>query len=125
MSLMNDVSSAIADAMRRQDAVRLGALRMLKAALMNREVERGRTLDADEERQVVSSLVKQRKDSIDQFTKGGRDDLARKEAAEITVLEAYLPPAVDAAVIEQTVADAIAEVGASSPKDMGKVMKAA
>jgi uncharacterized protein YqeY len=125
MSLMNDVSSAIADAMRRQDAVRLGTLRMLKAALMNREVERGRALDADEERQVVASLVKQRKDSIDQFTKGGRDDLARKEAAEITVLEAYLPPAVDAAVLEQTVADAIAEVGATSPKDMGKVMKAA
>jgi hypothetical protein len=124
MSLMNDVSSAIAEAMRRQDAVRLGTLRMLKAALMNREVERGRALDADEERQVVSSLVKQRKDSIDQFTKGGRDDLARKEAAEITVLEAYLPPAVDPAVIEQTVADAIAEVGATSPKDMGKVMKA-
>lgn len=122
---MNDVSSAIADAMRRQDAVRLGTLRMLKAALMNREVERGRALDADEERQVVASLVKQRKDSIDQFTKGGRDDLARKEAAEITVLEAYLPPAVDAAVLEQTVADAIAEVGATSPKDMGKVMKAA
>ena len=125
MSLMNDVSAAIADAMRRQDPVRLGTLRMLKAALMNREVERGRTLDAEEERQVVSSLVKQRKDSIDQFTKGGRDDLARKEAAEITVLEAYLPPAVDPAVIEQTVADAIAEVGATSAKDMGKVMKAA
>ena len=125
MSLMNDVSSAIADAMRRQEAVRLGTLRMLKAALMNREVERGRALDGDEERQVVSSLVKQRKDSIDQFTKGGREDLARKEAAEITVLEAYLPPAVDAAVLEQTVADAIAEVGATSPKDMGKVMKAA
>jgi hypothetical protein len=125
MSLMNDVSSAIADAMRQHDAVRLGTLRMLKAALMNREVERGRSLDADEERQVVSSLVKQRKDSIDQFTKGGRDDLARKEAAEITVLEAYLPPAVDPAIIEQTVVDAIAEVGATSPKDMGKVMKAA
>jgi len=69
--------------------------------------------------------VKQRKDSIDQFTKGGRDDLARKEAAEIAVLEAYLPPAADPAVIERAVADAIAEVGATSAKDLGKVMKAA
>ena len=105
--------------------MRLGTLRMLKAALMNREVERGRALDAAEERQVVSSLVKQRKDSIDQFTKGGREDLADKEAAEITVLEGYLPPAIDPAVIEQTIVDAIAEVGATSAKDMGRVMKAA
>jgi len=121
---MSDVSSAIADAMRKQDSVRLGTLRMLKAALMNREVERGGALDAAEERQVVSSLVKQRKDSIDQFTKGGREDLARKEAAEISVLDSYLPPAVDPAVIERTVVEAIAEVGATSPKDMGRVMKA-
>jgi len=111
--------------MRKQEAVRLGALRMLKAAFMNREVERGHALDDAEARQVVAALVKQRKDSIDQFTKGGRDDLARKEAAEIAVLEAYLPPAADPAVIERAVADAIAEVGATSAKDLGKVMKAA
>jgi uncharacterized protein YqeY len=98
---------------------------MLKAALMNREVERGRTLDDDEAQQVVASLVKQRKDSIDQFTKGGRQDLADKEAAEIRVLESYLPPAADPAVVERAVADAIAETGATSPKDMGRVMKAA
>ncbi len=125
MSLINDVSTAIADAMRKQEAVRLGTLRMLKAALMNREVERGRTLDEAEERQVVTSLVKQRKDSIEQFTKGGREDLAKKEASEIAVLEGYLPPAVDPAAIEQIVTAAIAEVGATSAKDMGKVMKAA
>src|SRR6516225_3709873 len=125
MSLVTDVSAAIGDAMRKQEVVRLGALRMLKAAFMNREVERGHALDDDEARQVVAVLVKQRKDSIDQFTKGGRDDLAKKEAAEIAVLEAYLPPAADPAVIERAVADAIAEVGATSAKDLGKVMKAA
>src|SRR6476646_1292206 len=125
MSLVDDVSTAIADAMRRQEALRLGALRMLKAALMNRGVEKGRDLDDAESRQVVASLVKQRKDSIEQFTKGGRQDLADKEAAEIRVLEAYLPPAADPAAIEQAVVDAIAETGATSPKDMGRVMKAA
>ena len=98
---------------------------MLKAALMNREVERGRALDAAESQQVVASLVKQRRDSIDQFTKGGRQDLADKESAEIRVLEGYLPPAADPAVIDRAVADAIAETGATSAKDMGRVMKAA
>jgi len=125
MSLISEVSGAIADAMRKKEAVRLATLRMLKAALMNREVERGRALDEAEERQVVTSLVKQRKDSIEQFTKGGREDLAKKEASEIAVLESYLPPAVDPAAIEQIVAAAIAEVGATSVKDMGRVMKAA
>ena len=125
MSLFNDVSAAIADAMRKQDAARLGPLRMLKAAFMNKSVEKGRDLDDAEERQVVSSLVKQRRDSIEQFTKGGRQDLVDKETAEIAVLEAYLPPAVDPAALEQAVAAAIAETGATSPKDMGRVMKAA
>lgn len=125
MSFVDDVSAAIADAMRKHHLVRLGALRMLKAALMNREVERGRALDDTEARQVVTSLVKQRKDSIEQFTKGGRQDLADKEAAEIRVLEAYLPPAADPAAIDRAVTDAIAETGATSPKDIGRVMKAA
>ena len=124
-SLIDEMSAAIADAMRKQEPVRLGALRMLKAALMNREVERGRALDEAESQQVVAALVKQRRDSIEQFTKGGRQDLADKEAAEIRVLEAYLPPAADPAVIDQAVADAIRETGAMSPKDMGRVMKAA
>jgi hypothetical protein len=124
LALVDDVSAAIADAMRKQEPVRLGALRMLKAALMNREVERGRALDESEGLQVVTSLVKQRRDSIEQFTKGGRDDLARKEAAEITVLESYLPPSADPDAIERAVTDAIAETGATSPKDIGKVMKA-
>ena len=125
MSLVDDVTAAIAEAMRQQASVRLGALRMLKAAFMNREVERGRALDDAEARQVVASLVKQRRDSIEQFTKGGRQDLADKEAAEIQVLQAYLPAAADPAVIERAVSDAIAETGAQSAKDMGRVMKAA
>jgi uncharacterized protein len=125
VSLIDEVSAAIADAMRKQEAARLSALRMLKAALMNREVEKSRSLDDAESLQVVNSLVKQRRDSIDQFVKGGRQDLADKEAAEITILERYLPPPVDPVVLERAVADAIAETGATSPKDMGRVMKAA
>jgi uncharacterized protein YqeY len=125
MSLIDEVTSAIADAMRRHDAARLTALRLLKAAIMNREVEKGRALDDGESRQVVQSLVKQRRDAIDQFLKGGRKDLADKDAAEIVVLESYLPPAADPAVVEQAIAQAIAETGASSPKDVGRVMKAA
>src|SRR5437773_12543540 len=119
------MTAAIADAMRKHDPIRLSALRMLKAALMNRDAERGRARDDGESRQVVASLVKQRKDSIEQFTKGGRPDLADKEAAEIRVLEAYQPPAADPAAIDRAVADAIRETGATSPKDMGRVMKAA
>ena len=125
MALVDEVSTAIADAMRKHDPARLTALRMLKAAFMNRCVEKGRALDDNEARQVVSSLVKQRKDSIEQFVKGGRQDLADKEAAEIRVLESYLPPAADPAAVDRAVADAIAETGATSPKDMGRVMKAA
>ena len=111
--------------MRQKDVTRLSTLRMLKAALMNKDVERGRTLDDAESLQVVASLVKQRRDSIEQFTSGGRQDLADKEAAEIKVLEAYLPPAADQAAIDRAVADAIAETGATTAKDMGRVMKAA
>jgi uncharacterized protein YqeY len=125
MALIDDVQTAMVDAMRQKAAARLSALRMLKAALMNREVEQGRALDDAEARRVVTSLVKQRKDSIEQFTKGGREDLAQKEAAEIEILESYLPAAADPAVVERAVVDAIAETGAASPKDMGRVMKAA
>ena len=124
MSIVADVNAAITDAMRRKDAPRLSALRMLKAAFVNRSVEKGHELDDGEARQVVSALVKQRKDSIEQFTNGGRPELAAKEAAEITVLDAYLPPAADPAAIERAVAEAVAETGATSAKDMGRVMKA-
>jgi uncharacterized protein YqeY len=97
---------------------------MLKAAIMNKGVEKGRDLEDAEVLQVVSSLVKQRRDSIEQFSKAGRTDLVEKETGEVAVLEAYLPPAATAAEIAAAVAEAIAETGASSPKDMGKVMKA-
>src|SRR4026209_57291 len=122
---VDEVSTAIADAMRKHDPARLSALRMLKAALMNREVERGRALDDSESLPVVAPLGKQRKDSIEQFTRGGRQDLADKEAAEILVLEAYLPAAADPAAIGGAVAEAVQETGAASIKDMGRVMKAA
>jgi uncharacterized protein len=125
LALVDELSASIADAMRKHDAVRLSTLRMLKAALMNREIERGHALDAAESLQVVASLVKQRKDSIEQFTKGGRPELADKEQSEIHVLETYLPAAADPAAVEQAVVDAIQETGATSPKDMGRVMKAA
>jgi uncharacterized protein len=124
MALVEDVNKAITAAMKAKDAARLVALRMLKAALMNREVERGRALDEGEALQVVSALVKQRRDSIEQFTKGGRKDLADKETAEIAILEGYLPPAVDAVELEKAVDAAIASNGATSAKDMGRVMKA-
>jgi uncharacterized protein YqeY len=124
MAIAEDVNRAITDAMKAKDQARLVPLRMLKAAFMNREVEKGRALDENESRQVVASLVKQRRDSIDQFLKGGRKDLADKETAEIAILEGYLPPALDEADLERDVSDAVASTGATSPKDMGKVMKA-
>lgn len=110
--------------MRKRDVIRLSTLRMLKAALTNRAIERGHALDEKESIQVVVSLVKQRRDSIEQFTKGGRQDLADRETSEIGVLEDYLPAAADPAAVEQSVIDAIRETGATSPKDIGRVMKA-
>jgi uncharacterized protein YqeY len=124
VNLNDKVNAEITAAMKTKDAARLSALRMLKAAIMNKGVEKGRDLEDAEVLQVVSSLVKQRRDSIDQFSKAGRTDLVDKETAEVKVLEAYLPPAASAADIDAAVAAAIAETGASSPKDMGKVMKA-
>ena len=125
MSLNEKIGTDIATAMKAKDAPRLSALRMLKAAVMNKGVEKGRDLDDAEVLQVVASLVKQRRDSIEQFQKGGRQDLVDKETAEIVVLEAYLPPAADPALVDAAVSAAVAETGAVSPKDIGKVMKAA
>jgi uncharacterized protein YqeY len=123
MTLIEQISQDIAAAMRARETTRLAALRMAKAALMNREVEKGAALDEAESRQVMASLIKQRRDSIDQFRKGGRDDLADKEAAEIATLETYLPPAMDTAAIEALVDEVIAATGASNARDLGKVMK--
>jgi uncharacterized protein len=125
MTLLRDqVNADLTAAMKAKDAGRLSALRMLKAAIMNKGVEKGRDLEDAEVLQVVSSLVKQRRDSIEQFTKAGRTDLVEKETGDIAVLEHYLPPAATAVEIEAAVKAAIAETGAASPKDMGKVMKA-
>jgi uncharacterized protein YqeY len=123
-TLLEQVTKDIASAMRQKDQASLSPLRMLKAALMNKEVEKSRALDEAESLQVVNSLVKQRRDSVDQFRAGGRADLADREQAEIAFLERYLPPAADEATVAQAIETAVAETGASSPKDMGRVMKA-
>ena len=124
MKLIDRISEDIANAIRARNQATLAPLRMAKAALMNREVEKGRPLDETESQQVIVSLIKQRRDSIEQFTSGGRMDLVEKEKGEIAVLEQYAPPAASAEQIEQAVDAAIKETGASSAKDMGRVMKA-
>jgi uncharacterized protein len=124
MGMNEKIAADITAAMKAKDAARLSALRMLKAAVMNKGVEKNRDLDDTEVLQVVASLVKQRKDSVEQFEKAGRTDLVTKETGEIAILQEYLPPAASAAEIEAAVAAAIAETGATSAKDMGKVMKA-
>lgn len=124
MTLVEQVNRDITDAMRAKDQARLGPLRMLKAAFMNREVEKARALEEAEAQQVISTLIKQRRDSIEQFTKAGRQELADKETAEIAILETYQPPPVTREELEQAVDAAIAATGATSPKDMGAVMKA-
>jgi uncharacterized protein YqeY len=124
MGLTDKVNADITSAMKAKDAPRLSALRMIKAALMNKSVEKGRDLDDADAVQVIASLVKQRRDSIEQFSKAARQDLVDKETKEMEVLNEYLPAAATAEEIDAAVAAAIAETGASSPKDMGKVMKA-
>lgn len=123
MTLIEQVGHAITAAMKARDAARLSALRMLKTALTNKEVEKGRALEDAEALQVVAALVKQRRDSIEQFSAAGRLELAAKEEAEIAVLEAFQPPAATPAEIEAAVAAAVSETGATSARDMGKVMK--
>jgi len=123
MKLFDRIGQDITAAMRAKDQGRLAPLRMAKAALMNREVDKGRALEEPEAEQVIASLIKQRRDSIEQFTKGGRPELAAREAAEITLLETYLPPPVDQAAIEAAVDAVVAETGASGAKDLGRVMK--
>src|SRR6516164_1677360 len=124
MTLTERITHDIAEAMKAREAVKLSALRMVKAALMNGEVSKGRALEESEAQQVLASLMKQRRDSIEQFRNAGRTDLVDKETAELGVLEQYAPPAVSVADLEQAVDAAIAETKAASPKDMGRVMKA-
>jgi uncharacterized protein len=124
MSISEKVQKDMIEAMRARDERRLSALRMVKAALKNREIDKRGKLDDSEEMQVLNSLIKQRKDSVEQFTKGGRQELADKEAAEIKLIEAYLPQAVPEPEIESVVRAKVAEMGTPTLKDMGAVMKA-
>ncbi len=125
MPIIDDVSRGIVEAMKAHQALKLGALRLLKTALVNRSVEKGRPLEEGEERQVVMTLVKQRREAAEQFSQANRTDLAERESAEIPILEAYLPARADEQALEAAVDRAIAETGAKSPRDIGRVMKAA
>jgi len=123
MSLSKQIVADLTSAMKAQDANRTSTLRMVKAAMMNRQIEKGSELDDDEMQKLLRSLVKQRRDSVEQYEKAGRQELVDKEKAEIEVIETYLPQAASKEEIEQAVAAAIAETGATSMKDMGGVMK--
>jgi uncharacterized protein len=125
MSLESQIKNDLTEAMKAKDADRLSTLRMVKANLMNRRIEKGSDLTDDEITKALQSLVKQRRDSIEQYEKAGRTELAAKEASEISHIEAYLPQSATPEEIEQAVAEAVVETGASSMKDMGSVMKAA
>jgi len=125
MSLSEQIVADLTTAMKAQDAGRTSILRMVKAAMMNRKIEKGSDLDDEEVQKLLRSLVKQRRDSIEQYEKAGRQELVDKEQSEIDVIETYLPKAASPEEIEQAVAAVIAQTGATSIKDMGKVMKAA
>jgi len=124
MSLKDQIIKYMTASMKAKDAARTSTLRMVKAALQNREIEKGGPLDDDELMKLLRSLVKQRRDSVEQYQKGGRQDLVDKEQAEIAVIESYLPLGASQAEIAQAVSEAIGETGATSMKDMGAVMKA-
>ncbi|HEY7099943.1 MAG TPA: GatB/YqeY domain-containing protein [Terriglobales bacterium] len=124
MPLIDQIQKDITEAMKARDEQRLSCLRMVKTALKNREIEKMAPLDDKESQQVLSTLIKQRKDSIEQFTKGGRQEMADKEAAEITLIEAYLPKAASEEQIVAGVRAVITEMGSPTMKDMGNVMKA-
>ncbi len=123
MSLPEQIQKDLTEAMKARDERRLSTLRMVKAALKNREIEKRAPLDDKEAQQVLSTLIKQRKDSIEQFTKGGRLELAEKEAAEIIVIESYLPKQAGEEEMRATVRAVIAEMGTPTLKDVGAVMK--
>ena len=125
MALLDRIQKDLVDAMKSKEELRLSVLRMVKTALKNKEIEKIRPLDDAESLQVLQTLVKQRKESVEQFTKGGRSDLADKETKEIAIIETYLPAAPSDAEIESAIEAAVAETGTNSPKQMGAVIKAA
>ncbi|PYS21653.1 MAG: glutamyl-tRNA amidotransferase [Acidobacteria bacterium] len=124
MTLKEQIIADMTAAMKAKDASRTSTLRMVKAAIMNREKESGTPIDDEDVLKLLRSQVKQRRDSVEQYQKANRQDLAEKETTEIAVIESYLPQAASAEEIEQAVVEAIAETGATSMKDMGAVMKA-
>ena len=124
MTLQEKIQSHITDAMRSKDELRLSCLRMMKSAVKNKEIEKMKPLEEGEVLAILNTLVKQRKDSVEQFRKGGREELAQKEEAEIKIIEQYLPASASDEDITRAIAEAIQETGASSMKDMGKVMQA-
>jgi uncharacterized protein len=125
MSLTDDIQKSLVDAMKRKETLRLSVLRMMKAALKNKEIELRRPLDAAEEMQVLQTLVKQRTESIETFEKGGRPDLVAKETEERELIRGYLPESVSEAEVQEVVSEVIVALGASSAKDVGTVMKEA
>jgi len=125
MPIVEKVEKDLVAALKAQESLKLSVLRMMKAALMNKKVELGKAVDDSEALGVLRTLAKQRRESVEAFRKGGRDDLADKEEAEIKIVEAYLPAAASEEEIDAAVSAAIAETGASTAKDLGKAMKAA
>jgi uncharacterized protein YqeY len=125
MTIVEKVEKDLVAALRAQEALKLSVLRMMKAALMNKKVELGKAVEDTEALAVLRTLAKQRRESVEAFRKGGRDDLADKEEAEIKIVEAYLPAAASEEDIDAAVVAAIAETGASTAQDVGKTMKAA
>jgi uncharacterized protein YqeY len=128
-ALESIVSKQVVTAMKAHDAVRTGTLRLIKDALKNKSIEKRAPLTQPESEQILGSMIKQRRDSIDQFTKGNRPELAAKEAAEIAVIEEFLPKALDESALASLVAEAVDEVAATAghkptAKEMGPVMKA-
>ena len=125
MTFLDRIQSDLTQAMKSKDELRLSVLRMVKTALKNKEIEKIRPLDDAEALQVLQTLVKQRRESVEQFAKGGRRDLADKETKEIAILEAYLPAGASDSDMSAAIEAAVAETGANSPKAMGAVIKAA
>lgn len=123
MGLKDSIDGDLKAAMKARDELRLSAVRMLKAAVKNKEIEKGSPLTDEDVFGVIASMIKQRKDSVEQYSRGGRADLAEREEAEIKVLQGYLPEQLSAEEVAKIIKDAIAEAGASSARDMGKVMK--
>jgi uncharacterized protein YqeY len=124
MSLRDRLSEDLKLAMKARDQLRMDVIRMIKAAVLNKEVEMKKDLDDAEMSRIMTTMIKQRKESVEQYEKGQRAELAAKERQEISIIEAYLPKALSAEELEQTVAAVIRETGAASAKDMGAVMKA-